>query len=118
MDIAQFLDYDDDDDDEVNSIQGHRNPFYVDHAAEAADAQEQVADIARRHAPYHRYMQFDDRSKSPVVQPPFPESFQGDINMYCIDVPVGPVLSSAQREFVLIPSSHRLDWPMPMSHCF
>ena len=46
MDIAQFLDYDDDDDDEVNSIQGHCNPFYVDHAAEAANTQEQVADIA------------------------------------------------------------------------
>ena len=52
MDIAQFLDYDDDDD-EVNSIQGHHNPFYVNHAAEAADTQEQVTDIAQQHAPYH-----------------------------------------------------------------
>ena len=41
MDITQFLDYDDDI--EVNEIQGH---FYVDHAVEAADAQEQAAGIA------------------------------------------------------------------------
>ena len=54
-------------------------------------------------------MQFDDRSKSPVVQPPFPKSFQGDINMYCINVLVGPVLSSAQWEFVLIPQARLAD---------
>ena len=44
-DIAQFLDHDDDI--EINNIQHHENHFYVDHAAEAADTQEQVADIAQ-----------------------------------------------------------------------
>ena len=45
MNIAQFLDHDDDM--EINNIQCHQNPFYVNHAAEAANAQEQVADIAQ-----------------------------------------------------------------------
>lgn len=105
MDIAQFLDYDDDI--EVNEIRGH---FYVDHAVEAANAQEQAAGIARRHASYHRYRQLDDGSESQVVLPPFPEGVHGNVNMYCIDVPVGPVRLPAQREFILIPSSHRPDW--------
>ena len=44
MDTAQFLDHDDDI--EINNIQHHQNPFYIDHPAEAADAHEQVTDIA------------------------------------------------------------------------
>ena len=116
MDIAQFLDHNDDI--AMNNIQRHQNLFYVNHAAEMANAQEQVADIARRHAPYHRYMQFDDGLKSPVVLLPFPKSFQGNVNMYCINVPVSPVLLPPQQEFGLIPSSHRPDWLMLTSHCF
>ena len=38
------------DDIEVNEIRGH---FYVNHAVEAADAQEQAAGIAQWHVSYH-----------------------------------------------------------------
>ena len=57
MNIAHFLDYDDDieadDNIEVNVIQGHQNPFYVDHTVDVANTQEQAAGIAQWHTSYH-----------------------------------------------------------------